>query len=205
MNGKNLVKMLGIAVLAAPLLFATGCGKKRNIRDVDPSRAGDVRSLGPESQDVIAVADQMLRSLSGDPVFQRLDQPPTIVMLPMENNTRHAFNQEIFTSLLKAQLNRTANGRMSFVSRDLSGDIATEREMKREGDVDYNPDLMANAPLGADFFLKGRADGLSNVSTEGQAETILYTFKLVDAETGLEVWEDLFTTKKEGRDDLLYR
>lgn len=184
---------------------ATAC-KKHEIRDIDPGKAGRVRSLGPESQDALNVSDLMVRSLlASDPIVNHQGGAPMIVMLPMENNTRQVFNQDVFTSLLKAQLNKDAMGKMRFVGRDIMADIQKEREMKRAGEVDYVPEKQTQATIGADFFLKGRADGLSNVSTKGQSEFIVYTFKLVDAESGLEVWEDVFQTKKEGKDDLIYR
>ena len=197
--------MVCLAMVVPLALLSTGCKKKYEIRDVDPGKPGVVRSLGPESQDVLAVSDLMVRSMLADADVANRTKKPTIVMLPMTNNTRHAFNQEIFTSLLKAELNKQASDRLLFVSRDINADILKEREMKRDGQVDYDTEMRAVAPLGADFFLKGRADGLANVSTKGQADTILYVFKLVDAETGLDVWEDTFMTKREGKDDVIYR
>lgn len=201
---RRLLTLLILLMLPAIALTA-GCKKKFEIRDVDPSRAGEVRSLGPESQDVLAISDEMSRSLLASPAFKDSSKSPTIVMLPMVNNTRHAFNQEIFSSLLKVELNKSSNGRLKFVARDISEDVLKEREMKREGDVDYDPDLRARVPAGADYFLKGRADGLAAVSTKGQSDTIGYTFKLIDSETMIEVWEDMFITKKEGKDDVIYR
>lgn len=200
-----MLKTIMILTLLAGVVVLPGCRKKFEIRDTDPAKAGTVRSLGPESQDVINVADKMLRSMINNPSIANRQDAPTVVMLPMSNNTRHAFNSEIFSSLLKSELNKQANGRLKFISRDINADIQKEREMKRAGEVDYDPNLRAQAPGGADYFLKGRADGLANVSTKGQADTILYSFKLVDAETGLDVWEDNFMTKREGKDDVIYR
>ncbi len=194
-----------MAAMCVILGVLPGCGKKYDIRDVDPTRPGEVRSLGPESQDVIGVSDTMLRSILDSPVVRNLGHPPTIVMLPMENNTRYAFNQEVFTSKLKSALNQKATGQMYFVARDTWDDVIKERDMKREGTVDYDPERRVQAPAGADFFLKGRADGLGNVSKKGQSDYIVYTFKLIDTETMVELWEDVYEVKKEGRDDVVYR
>lgn len=198
------ILVLSLAMTAL-IIGGSSCKKKFEIRDVDPDKPGVVRSLGPESEDIFGLSDFMVRSMLATPEVANRPKKPTVVMLPMVNNTRHAFNQEVFTSTLKANLNKQAKDRMTFVSRDINPDILKEREMKRQGQVDYDADLRAVAPLGADFFLKGRADGLANVSTKGQADTIVYTFKLVDAETGMDVWEDLYRTKREGKDDVIYR
>jgi PBP1b-binding outer membrane lipoprotein LpoB len=202
---KTLKLILCSLLLGLVVVGGAGCKKKYDVRDVDPGAAGRVRSLSPESQDAIMVADEMLRSLMANQVIAARTTPPIIHMLPMENNTRFAFNQEVFTTLLKGQLNENANGKLLFRSGDTWDDMKREREMKREGEVDYDPTMRANAPVGADYFLKGRVDGLSNASKKGQSEYMVYSFKLVDAETGIEVWERVVDTKKEGKDDLLYR
>jgi len=200
-------KRILVLVLVAAAALSAGCGKKKsfNVRDVDPGQAGTVRSLGPESQDVIRLSDLMVRSLLESSTIKNAAQAPTIALLPMENNTRFAFNKEVFTTKLKGELNKTADGRLRFVARDLMEDIQAERDAKRAGEVDYNPDLRTRAVAGADYFLAGRVDGLSSASKMGQSEYAVYSFKLVDAETGIELWEDLFDVKKEGRDDVIYR
>ncbi len=200
-------KQLTMTSLAVLLLVGTGCSRKESfdVRDVDPGQAGVVRSLGPESQDAIRVADLMVRSLLQNPAIRDASFPPTIAMLPMENNTRFAFNKEVFTTLLKAELNKKSEGRMRFVARDTLEDVEAEREAKRQGEVDYDPTKRTHTVAGADYFLKGRVDGLSSASKKGQAEYAIYAFKLIDAETTIELWEDYYDVKKEGRDDVLYR
>ncbi len=200
----SIFQSLLIAFLAVGLIATTGC-KKHYIRDVDPSVPGRVRSTGPESQDVQGVADQMMRSLLRTPVIRDADRPPTIAVLPMDNNTRFAFNSDVYNTLLKARLNSQAHGRMVFVGRDVLPDIIAEREAKRTGTFDYDPAMRSQALAGADYFLVGRVDGLSTASTRGQADYLIYAYKLVDAENSIEVWEDYFETKREGRDDVLYR
>lgn len=199
-------RIMTIATLILAAGASSSCRSKYNIRDVDPTKPGRVRTIGPESQDVLQLTDQMSRSILQTPRIKNAVAPPTIVLLPMENNTRFPFNQEVFNSNLKASLNKLGGGKQFiFVSRDLWEDIKKEREMKREGELDYDPNLRTRSQLGGDYFLRGRADGLSRASTEGQGEMITYTFKLVDAESAEEVWEDIFITNKEGKDDLLYR
>lgn len=194
-------------LLSVAVALGAGCSRKDSfeIRDVDPGQAGQVRSLGPESQDVVRLSDLMTRSLLQTPQIREAETPPTLVMLPMTNNSRFAFNQEVFTSRLKAELNKASNGRYRFAARDMLEDIQTEREAKREGDLDYDPDKRVSALPGADYFLRGRVDTLDTNSRKGQAAYAVYTFKLVDAETSIELWEELYDVKKEGRDDVVYR
>jgi PBP1b-binding outer membrane lipoprotein LpoB len=56
-----------------------------------------------------------------------------------------------------------------------------------------------------DYFLIGELIGLSQASSSGRSDYILYTFRLIDAETGLEGWENFDEIKKEGLEDAAYR
>ncbi len=203
------MKRLAVCTLAVAIgllsLAAAGCHKPYNIQDVDPGQAGRVRSLGPESQDAVRVSDLMMRSLMQSPTIAQADHALTIAMLPVENNTRFPFNKDVFATRLKVELNKLSQGRIQFVARDAMEDIQAEREAKREGEVDYDPSLRTQTVAGADYFLKGRVDGLSGASKQGQSEYLLYTFKLVNAETGIELWEDMYEVKREGSDDVIYR
>ncbi|MDK2970868.1 MAG: penicillin-binding protein activator [Candidatus Sumerlaeota bacterium] len=190
----------------AIVVLSIGCKKESfEIRDVDPGKAGVVRSLGPESQDARRVAELMVRSLLADPTIAASDYPPTIAMLPMENNSRFPFNKDIFTTLLEAELNKAANGRLRFVARDILDDVEAERQGKREGDLDYDPTRRTRALAGVDYFLKGRVDGQSWASSKGQAEYAVYAFRLIDAESSIVLWQDVMDVKKEGKDDVIYR
>jgi hypothetical protein len=123
----------------------------------------------------------------------------------MANNTRFDFNTEVFTNMLRSELRKQAKGKYEFVSRDINALAAAEREAKRSGAVDYNPSLRVGAPSGADIVLVGSANSLSTVSTMGRGDTIVYEFRLVDLETQLDLWMDTFVTRREGKDDVLYR
>lgn len=200
------MKVLFCLVMSALLLTTAGCSKKSfDIRDVDPGQAGTVRGLGPESQDAIRVSNLMTRSLLENPVIANAPHPPTIVMLEMKNNTRFPFNKDVFSSRLKAQLNKDSKGKMRFVARDLAEEINAERELKRDGYVDYDANRRTAVQAGADYFLVGELSGLSTRSKLGDSQYSVYTFKIVDTETGIELWEDFYEVKKEGKDDVIYQ
>jgi PBP1b-binding outer membrane lipoprotein LpoB len=193
------------ALLGAVVISATSCNKKYLIRDIDPGSPGRVRSTGPEGQDILQLADQMVRSIEADGVLRNRPDRPIIVVDRMANNTRFDFNTEVFTNMLRSELRKQAKGKYEFVSRDINALAAAEREAKRSGAVDYNPSLRVGAPSGADIVLVGSANSLSTVSTMGRGDTIVYEFRLVDLETQLDLWMDTFVTRREGKDDVLYR
>jgi hypothetical protein len=58
---------------------------------------------------------------------------------------------------------------------------------------------------GADYFLTGELTGLSQVASTGQSDYVLYTFRLINAETSVEEWENFHEIKKEGLEDAAYR
>ncbi len=201
-----------ILLLAAVALFSAACqtaGYDNSpgvaVREIPPDQPGMVAGTGPESQDMIRVTDQMVRSILATPAVARARTTPRVVLLPVENNTRFPINKNIFLIRTKAMLNSRAAGRIKFLAREELDTVQAERDMKRSGELAGNPDRMARAPFGADYFLKGQLDGMGQASAGATSDYILYTFKLIDAETSEEVWEDFAEIKKQGLDDVVYR
>ncbi len=175
------------------------------VREISPSRAGIARGTGPESQDVLSLADKMLRSILAAPAIANAPHPPTIVLLPLTNKTRFMIESDIFTKKLRAELNTKATGRAIFLGRERMPAIQAERELKREEGFTSDPALHQKGPAGADYFLSGDMTGLSKNSTSGAEDYILYTFQLIDAESSAIVWEDEWEMKRVGQDDVVYR
>lgn len=201
--------LISLAALAT-LWGVTGCSSindnpGRPVREVDPSQAGIISGTGPESQDVVAIADQMVRSLLGAPAIANADEPPTVVLLEFRNESRFPIDGDIFLRKLRVQLNSQAAGRMLFLARERMEAIQREREAKRAGDVTADPDRQAKAVSGADYFLTGEVGGIAKATRLGREDYLLYTFTLIDTETSAVVWEDQFETKRVGQEDAVYR
>lgn len=195
-------------VLAA--LFLWGCAaapvqEGRPVRRVDPSKQTRMAGTGVESDNIREVADKMIRSLLTAPAIARSPNPPTIALLPVKNNTRFPINKRIFLTIMKARLNSQARGRMYFLAREEMRAIEAERKLKRSGKLDYDPRRRRRRVAGADFFLTGRLEGHSTAGRGGVSDYIVYTFKMIDPESSVEVWEDIVEIKKEGLDDVIYR
>ncbi len=205
-----LVRCLGVVALAGSLFCVTGCTSLDNsagrpVREVDPSRPGIIAGTGPESQDVVAIADQMMRSILGAPAIANAEKPPTVALLKLQNNSRFPINSDIFLRKLRVTLNSKAAGRVSFLARERIEAIQREREAKREGEVTNDPNRSQKAVAGADCCLTGTVDGLSKASAQGREDYLLYVFTLIDTESSLVVWEDQFETKRAGQEDAVYR
>jgi PBP1b-binding outer membrane lipoprotein LpoB len=178
----------------------------RPVREIDPSRPGTpLTGTGPESQDVLAIADKMMRSLLGAPVIANAVNPPTVVLLDFRNRSRFAIDTNIFLRKLRVSLNSRAGGRMIFLGRERMDDVVGEREAKRAGTVSVDPTKQHRAPAGADYFLTGNVTSLSKSSRSGREDYLLYVFSLIDAESSAVVWEDEFEIKRVGQDDAVYR
>lgn len=198
-----------VSLAALVLLLLAGCvvAPPPGVRahEIAVDRPGDITGTGPESQDLNRVADKMLRSLLTVPEISNAPAAPRIALLPVENNTRFPINKNIFLNLIKARLNSEARGKMVFLARERMDDVMAERDLKRKGVVQGNAANAARAPKGADYFLTGTLDGMGQASGGGTSDYILYTFKLINAETSEEVWENMEQIKKEGLDDVVYR
>ncbi len=196
---------VGLFVVA--VVLATGCATVSHPagiapQRIDPSTTGLGEGTGIGSQDLQEVSDKMARSILDTPEIQNAETPPVIALLPVRNDTRFAINKQLFTMRIKALLATQCGRKVRFVARDRMEDIERERDLKQSGQVTSSKE----APLyGVDYFLTGELTGLSQASATGQSDYVLYTFRLIDAETSLEAWENFHEIKKDGLDSVIYR
>lgn len=166
---------------------------------------GFVAGTGVESQDLVHVADKMARSIAGIPQIANAPTPPTVVLQPVENQTRFPINKDLFLIRIRAQLNRQAAGKVMFLARNQMEALEKERNLKREGAVTASSDQGLQEFKGADYFLTGTLQGMSTRTAAGTSDYILYDFHLIDARTSAIVWEDSAEIKKQGLEDAAYR
>ena len=166
---------------------------------------GFVTGTGMESQDLVMVADKMARSILAIPQIANAATPPTIVLEPVDNQTRFPINKEIFLTRIRAQLNSKARGKVMFLARNQMEALEKERNRKREGQVTASSDPAVQEFKGADYFLTGSLQGMSTRTKAGTSDYILYSFHLIDVRTSVMVWEDMAEMKKQGLEDAAYR
>lgn len=144
----------------------------------------------------------MARQIMSTPSIASAQNPPVVVILPVMNDTRFTINQQLFTRRLKALLATQCGNKVMFAARDRIEDVERERDLKREGLVGSSGEGVL---AGADYFLTGELTGLSQQSSTGQSDYILYTFRLINSETSLEEWNGFHEIKKESLEDAIYR
>jgi len=210
---KSLLTKLTIPICSAAVLaLASGCASSgvRNpsgvpVTHMNADEQGFVASTGVESQDLVMVTDKMARSILGIPQVANAPTPPTIVLDPVDNQTRFPINKEIFLTRIRAQLNIKASGKLIFLARAQMDTLEKERNRKREGQVTASSDPTVQEFKGADYFLTGTLQGMSTRTKAGTSDYILYNFHLIDARTSAIVWEDMAEIKKQGLEDAAYR
>lgn len=198
------------AVLPLAMLLVGGCAQRPRPRAyggvtpmvVSPDDVSRGAGTGIESQDLVQVTDKMARRIIGTPAIANAPAPPVIGLLPVENNTRFVIQKDIFNKRIKALLNRHCLGKVQFVARDRMEAVQRERQMKDEGVVTSSSE---GELAGVDYFLTGELTGMHQAGSTGQSDYILYTFRLINAETSIEEWEDFDEIKKEGLEDVIYR
>jgi len=198
--------------IAAVAALAAGCashGVKNPsgvpVTHLNADEQGFVAGTGPESQDLVHVTDKMARSILAIPQIANAPMPPTVVLQPVENQTRFPINKDIFLTRIRAQLNAGARGKVMFLARNQMEALEKERNLKREGAVTASSDPTVQEFKGADYFLTGSLQGLSTRTAAGTSDYILYDFHLIDARTSVMVWEDSAEMKKQGLEDAAYR
>jgi penicillin-binding protein activator len=172
---------------------------------LNPDERGFVAGTGVESQDLVAVSDQMARGLVGIPQIAGARTPPCVLLEPVVNATRFPIDKDLFLTRIRAELNEQAAGRIRFLDRAMLATLEHERDRKRTGQVAAGAEPPEDGFQGADFILTGELQGLSTQTTAGISDYILYTFHLTDARTGVIVWESSAEVKKQGLEDAAYR
>ncbi|MCX6930879.1 MAG: penicillin-binding protein activator LpoB [Verrucomicrobia bacterium] len=205
---KITIPMCGAAIVA----LAAGCassGVKNpsgvSVTHMTADEQGFVAGTGIESQDLVAVADKMARSILSIPQIANAATPPTVLLDPVDNQTRFPINRDIFLTRIRAQLNSKARGKVMFLARNQMEVLEKERNRKREGSVTASSDPTVQEFKGADYLLSGTLQGLSTRTKAGTSDYILYDFHLTDMRTSVIVWEDSAEMKKQGLEDAAYR
>ncbi len=205
---KLTIPVCSVAVLA----LACGCASSgvKNpsgvpVTHMNADEQGFVAGTGVESQDLVMVTDKMARSILHIPQIANAPMPPTIVLDPVDNQTRFPINKELFLTRIRAQLNSKASGKVMFLARAQMETLEKERNRKREGQVTASSDPAVQEFKGADYFLTGTLQGMSTRTKAGTSDYVLYAFQLIDARTSGIVWEDMAEMKKQGLEDAAYR
>ena len=186
------------------LMVMGGCTPSSQVDNVagqasvyeDPSSSGRVQGVGIESQDVVAMTDEMMRDMLSNRILAARDVPPRIIIDNeyFKNESSSIINTNLLTDRLRVELNRAANGRMVFVGRHFADMVEKERELKRDGAV-------------GDYRLGGRIASLDAMDRNSQTRSRYHqvTFEMIDLELGTIVWSGSYEMKKASQDNVLYR
>lgn len=213
-----MVKSLLLVSFVIIGLFVSGCqstqtydnsaGKATVYEDVSSS-SQSVQGIGVESQDVVAMTDQMMRDMLQNPILMGATTAPRVIIDSeyMVNESTSRVNKNMLTDRLRVYLNRASRGKMVFVGRHYSNMVEKERELKRSGMVDAGTIRSTQATAGADFRLGGRISSLDSLDTNTQMKSRYHQviFEMVDLELGTIVWSGIYEFKKTAQDDIIYR
>ena len=85
--------------------------------------------------------------------------------------------------------------------------VAAERDLKRGGQVDRATRAAVTRQAGADYRLVGRISTLdSRDNTTGMTQRFTQiVFDMIDLETGLLIWTNLYSFTKAAADSVVYR
>lgn len=200
----------GALIALALLIAGAGCDSVphpdgKGVTEISPDEHGYVRTTGPESTDLVAVADKMARSIVGIPQIANAASPPVIVIEPVNNETRFPIDKKLFLTRIRVQLNQQAAGKVIFLDRAGMNAILKERELKRQGQVTSSSDPNVQELKGADFILTGELRGIPSRTKDGVSDYILYAFHLSDVRTSAIIWESFAEVKKQGLEDAAYK
>lgn len=212
-------KLIALAAFGASMLLGPAAeAQRRNNRNNtngaettyrDVGSQGSVGGVGTESQDIVAMSDAMMRDLLSVPQLLNRATPARIIVDAkyFTNESSEIIDKSLITDRLRVGLNRNATGKLVFVGRAYSAAVEEERGLKRDGVTDSGTTGLTRAQLGADYRLVGRIGTRDSVDPKSGVKSrySMYTFEVLDMESGELVWSNLYEFKKENRDNVVYR
>jgi PBP1b-binding outer membrane lipoprotein LpoB len=204
-NRKSLATLLAAGLVSGCASTGVKNPSGTPVTEMRPDERGFVAGTGIESQDIVTVTDKMAHSILGTPQIANAQNPPCVVLDPVDNQTRFPINKDIFLTRIRVELNSKARGKVTFLARDRMAALEKERQLKQNGQVTASADPNVVEFKGADFFLTGTLSGATTRTSAGTSDYILYSFQLVDARTSAIIWEDSAEIKKQGLEDAAYR
>lgn len=202
-----------LGVLGA--LAAAPSSAQRNVHgtqamDLDPTSRGAISGVGIESRDIDMMADQVVRELMSRPDLVATSAPPRVVVDSEKfyNDSSQRIDRDMITDALRASLNRSAAGRIRFVSRESMDIVMRERELKRTGVADVGTRGLTRGVSGVDYQLIGKMTSLD--TRDGRTGIVQrrtqIVFELVDLETGDLPWTSQpYIILRAAGDDVVYR
>jgi penicillin-binding protein activator len=176
---------------------------------LNPAQRGPVGGVGIEGSDIIAMTDMMMRDMLGNAQLAGRNPAPRVIVDGGEfvNESMQPINKNAITDRLRVGLNRAAQGRMSFISRQHAAMVQQERDLKRQGVVDVGTSGLTKAQAGADYRLVGRISSVDarNAKTGLQQRYNQIIFEMIDLETGSIVWSGMYEFARSAADDVIYR
>lgn len=192
----------------SPKVYDNSAGKATVYEDV-ASSSKSVQGVGVESQDIVAMTDEMMRDMLQNNILMNAAKAPRVIIDSqyMTNESTSRINKNMLTDRLRVYLNRASTGKLVFVGRHYSNMVEKERELKRSGTVDAGTIRATKATAGADFRLGGRITSLDAVDVNTQVKSRYHqvTFEMIDLELGTIVWSGIYEFKKTAQDDIIYR
>jgi TolB-like protein len=204
---RSFVSLLSVALTAAVVASvagATACGTpaQTKTRILDPDADDNLGGTGTDSGDVRTIAERISRSLIGIN-WPKAGEVPQIAVLPLDNQSRFRIDPVLIQNKLVKELVNKSAGRLSFLARDSEAAVLEERAKKRGGL--YDAGNTTEAMAGADYLLRGEMRSLTKSAGDVTSDYIVYSFKLVNAETGAILWMDDYETKKAAETGVVYQ
>ena len=205
-------------ILVLPvILLACGCESQVRIKGSrgaptvmeDPKTRGVIAGVGIESQDIVAMADLMVRDILRTKEIVNYPQVPRIVIdsANLRNESSSIINKSLFTDILRGELVRAAAGRLEFLAREHAGMTEQEWMLEEAGVVSQGTQGETKQAYGYDYRLGGRIASLDMADPESGFVSRYHqmTFELVERGSGVIRWSMVHKIKKSAQDDITQR
>jgi PBP1b-binding outer membrane lipoprotein LpoB len=210
------VKRAAVLISTVSMLGAVACSSSTPpaqtampVRYEPVDQPGALARQGVESQDIEAMADEMVRDLLATPQLMNRAKPPLIVVDSefFENRSSQRLDKNLVTDRLRVKLNRASGGRLVFLGRHQAEMVQQEAKLEQTGNVTAGSYGPTSKVLGWDYRLGGRIMNQDAVQTATAIKSSYFqiTFELIERGTSIMIWTNQYVFKKTAQDDVVYR
>jgi len=182
------------------VLFYGGCSSTNRVGLDELSENEYASTL--TSQDFRTVSQRLSRSLITLPQIQRATNPPKIAFVSVDNRSNEYIDGQMFLNKMRTELMKHTSGKIVFLDRKILENIKKEADLQRRGEITSSP--LQDTIYGADFFLTGSIESISNVSGRLSTQYMRFSFRLTESKSSAIIWEDDYEIKKASKRGIVY-
>ena len=182
-----------IVLLLLPLLLGCATTRTYDHNRISVSEDRTEGTLGISSKDLVQISRDVAEGLLSSKAVSQATVKPKIAFVSVTNNSSDFIDTNIFLRRIRALLMEYADNKILFLDRSILHELSVEKENQASGEFEGT---RTNKFLGTDYILTGTIDSIDRAWGDERSSYFRCSFRLVEPDTSVIVWEKQSEFKK---------